>query len=115
MKVVYKLILDTLKAANIAPVYSLGSHKGVIDGKTIVVRPANATQYMNYSTTIQYFDVLCYGRTVSEAIDLFEQVQEAMKSLQVTVMPTYMQQTPFYETNVKAWEISGTYRNYVKN
>ena len=115
MKVVYNLIMDTLKTANIAPVYALGSHQGRIDSQIIVVRPASAMQYMNYSTTIQYYDVLCYGRTVSETIDLFDKVQEAMKSLMFTVMPTYMQNTPFYDSDVHGWQISGTYRNYIKN
>ena len=32
MKVVYDLILQTLKDANIAPVYALGAHLGSVDG-----------------------------------------------------------------------------------
>lgn len=115
MKVVFDLILQTLQEANIAPVYALGAHQGVIDGKLIVVKPASSTQYLNYSTTVQYFEILCYGRTISETVNLFEQVKQAMKSLEMTVMPTFLTNTPFYESNVKGWQISSTYRNYVKN
>ena len=115
MKVVFDLIIQTLKAAKIAPVYALGAHQGVIDGKTIVVKPASATQYMSFSTTIQYFDIQCYGRTISESMSLFEEVKTAMKSLEMTVMPTFLSSSPYYDSNVKAWQISGTYRNYVKN
>ena len=115
MKTVFELILQTLKEANIGPVFALGAHPGVIDGKLIVVKPASAAQYMNFSTTIQYFEILCYGRTISEAVNLFEDVKQAMKSLEMTVMPTFLTGTPFYESNVKGWQISSTYRNYVKN
>lgn len=115
MKQVYELILSHLKEADIAPVYALGAHKGIIDGKVIVVKPASAMQYMNYSTTVQYFEIACYGRTASEVIDLLDEVQEAMKGLMFTVMPTYMQSVPYYDSNVKSWEIGGTYRNFVKN
>lgn len=115
MKIVFDLIIQTLKEADIAPVYALGAHKGVIDEGTIVVKPASATQFMNFSTTIQYFDILCYGRTISETVDVFEKVKQAMKSLEMTVMPTFLTSTPFYESNVKGWQIVSTYRNYVKN
>lgn len=115
MKVVFDLIIQTLKEANLAPVYALGAHEGIIDKKTIVVKPASATQYMNFSTTVQYFDIQCYGRTISEAMTLFESVKTAMKSLEMTVMPTFLTNTPYYDSNVKAWQIAGTYRNYVKN
>ena len=45
MQTVFNLIMDTLKEANIAPVYALGSYEGSIDGKLIIVKPENATQY----------------------------------------------------------------------
>lgn len=115
MKVVFDLIVQTLKAANIAPVYALGAHQGIIDGKVIVVKPSSSSQYMSFSTTIQYFDIQCYGRTISEAMTLFEDVKVAMKELEMTVMPTYLTASPYYDSNVKAWQIAGTYRNYVKN
>ena len=115
MKQVYELILNHLIEADIAPVYALGAHKGIIDGKVIIVEPGSATQYMNYSTTVQYYQVACYGRTASEVVELLDEVQEAMKGLMFTVMPTYMQNIPYYDSNVKAWQISGTYRNFVKN
>lgn len=115
MKVVFNLIMKTLQEANIAPVYALGAHKGSIDGRMIVVKPDNATQLMNYSTTIQYFDILCYGRTASEAVDLADKVQEAMRSLQFTVMPTYTTQTPYWDSTTHGWQISCVYRNLIKN
>lgn len=115
MKVVFDLILKTLKDADIASVYALGAHKGVIDGPTIIVKPNSASQYRNYSTTIQYFEVMCYGRTISESIKLLDDVTEAMDSLQFTVMPTFIRSTPWFDSNVQGWETSGTYRNFVKN
>lgn len=115
MKVVLDLILKTLKDANIAPVYALGAHKGIIDGPTIVVKPNTTNQYRGYTTTIRYFEIRCYGRTSSEAVKLMDDVETAMEQLKFTVMPTYMRSIPYYEANVKAWEIGGVYRNFAAN
>lgn len=115
MKLVFNLIMKTLQEAEIAPVYALGAHKGSVDGRMIVVKPEAATQFMNYTTTVQYFDILCYGRTASEAVDLADKVQEAMQSLKFTVMPTYTTQVPYWDSTTHGWQISVVYRNFVKN
>lgn len=115
MKVVFDLIMSTLKEANIAPVYALGAHRGSVDGKTIVVKPESGVQYMNYSTTVRYFDVLCYGRTASEAVELSDQVRAAMEVLKFTVMPTYTTNMPYWDSTSHGWQISVVYRNYAKN
>lgn len=115
MQTVYNLIMQTLKDAKIAPVYALGAYEGSIDGKLIIVKPGNATQYMFYSTTVQYYDILCYGRTASEAISLLDSVKEAMKALRFTVMPTYTQQSPWWNNTTHGWRLDCTYRNYIKN
>ena len=115
MKLILDLICKTLKDAEIASVYIMGAHKGIIDGPTIVVVPNATGQYMTFTTTIRYFEIRCYGRTTSEAVELMDRVQDAMETLKFTVMPTYIRRVPYYEANVKAWEISGTYRNFAKN
>ena len=115
MKVVFDLIMRTLKEANIATVYALGAHRGSVDGKTIVVKPESGVQYMNLSTTVRYFDVLCYGRTASEAVQLSDEVQEVMDTLKFTVMPTYTTRTPFWDSTSHGWCISCVYRKYAKN
>ena len=115
MKNIFDLILKTLSDAKIAPVYALGAHKGVIDGPTIVVKPSTSNQYRSYSTSIRYFDIMCYGRTISESLALLDTVEETMKSLQFTVMPTFIRSTPWFDSNVQGWETAGTYRNFAKN
>lgn len=115
MKVVFDLIMRTLKEANIAPVYALGAHRGSVDGKTIVVKPESAVQYMNLSTTIRYFNILCYGRTASEAVELCDQVQEAMETLKFTVMPTHTIRNPYWDNTSHGWQTSCVYRNFAKN
>lgn len=115
MKVVFDLILSTLKNADIAPVYVQGAHKGIIDTPTIIVNPSSTRQYMTYTTTVRYFEIACYGRTVSEAVTLMDEVRETMETLKFTVMPTYITSIPYFDSTVKAWQMSGTYRNYAKN
>lgn len=115
MQEVYNLIMQTLKDADIAPVYALGAYEGSIDGRLIIVEPQSARQYMNYSTTIRYFNILCYGRTASEAVKLCDDVQEAMKALRFTVMPTYTQNAPYWNNTTHGWRLDCIYRNYAKN
>lgn len=115
MKVVFDLIMSTLKDANIGEVYALGAHRGSVDGRVMVVKPESAVQYMNLSTTIRYFDILCYGRTASEAVSLADDVQAAMKTLRFTVMPTYTTRTPYWDNTSHGWQISCVYRNFAKN
>lgn len=115
MKVVFDLIMRTLKEANIGEVYALGAHRGSVDGKTIVVKPESSSQYMNYTTTVRYFDILCYGRTASEAVSLSDDVKEAMEALKYTVMPTYVTRTPYWDNTSHGWMISCVYRNFAKN
>ena len=115
MQTVFNLIMDTLKEADIAPVYAEGAYEGSIDGKLIIVKPENATQYLNYSTTVQYYGIICYGRSVSEAVSLFDSVQQAMKSLRFTVMPTYLSNQPYWNSTTHGWQISCSYRNFIKN
>lgn len=115
MKVVFDLIMKTLKDANIAEVYALGAHRGSVDGRTIVVKPESAVQYMNLSTTIRYFDVMCYGRTASEAVQLMDEANAVMETLKFTVMPTYTTNSPYWDNTSHGWMISTVYRNYAKN
>lgn len=115
MQTVFNLIMDTLKEANIAPVYALGAYEGSIDGKLIIVKPENATQYLYYSTTIQYYGIICYGRSVSEAVSLLDDVERAMKKLRFTVMPTHRIDQPFWNSTTHGWQVSCSYRNFIKN
>lgn len=115
MQTVYNLILQTLKDAEIAPVYALGAYEGSIDGRLIIVKPDTTNQYMNYSTTIRYFDILCYGRTVSEAMNLVDDVQKAMEAIKPTVMPTYVSRSPYWNSTTHGWRLDCVYRNYAKN
>lgn len=107
--------MQTLKDANIAPVYALGAYEGSIDGKLIIVKPNATNQYLNYSTTIRYFDILCYGRSVSEAVSLYDDVQRVMETLKPTVMPTYTSYIPYWNNTTHGWRLDCVYRNFAKN
>lgn len=95
-------------------VYAPGSHKGDVDEPYVVVKPLNSDKYINFSTTIRYYDVMYYGRTVTECEELRIKAEFLMKDLQPTIMPTYSTTEPFYDDTVKGWMSSSMYRNYRK-
>lgn len=94
--------------------YAPGAHKGKCTSPYVVVKVTAATRYLQYSTRIQYIDMMCYGRTVSETDEIVDKVTEILRGMSPTVKPTQDYSAPFYDEEVQAWLISVTYRNYVK-
>lgn len=82
----------------------------------VVVKDATTSKYMEYSSTITYYDILCYipKDHFSELEPYVESVKEAMKGLFPMITPTYSQTQSFYDDSVKAHMISVQYKNYRK-
>lgn len=95
-------------------VFAPGAHKGSCTEPYVVVKKLADSRYLEYSSTITYYDVLCYGRTFSECEYFTEKVKESMKGLTFTVMPTYDITEAFFDEDVGAYMKSITYRNYKK-
>ena len=58
MLAVFELLYQTLKNSGI-DVYVSGAHKGLCASPYVVIKAAEATQYRRFTTTIQYYDVMC--------------------------------------------------------
>lgn len=82
----------------------------------VVVRDATTSKYLDYSSTVTYYDILCYipKDHFSQLEPFVERVKESMKGLVPMILPTYTQTQSYYDDSVKAHMISVLYKNYRK-
>lgn len=82
----------------------------------VVVKDATTSQFLDYSSTITYYDIMCYvpKEHFSELDPFVERVKEIMKGMVPMIKPTYSQTQSFYDDSVKAHMISVQYKNYRK-
>lgn len=103
-------IMDFLLSENYS-VFAAGAHKGQVTSPYIVVKPTRANRYMQYSSIIQYYDLLYYGRTLTETIKLQIEVDEKMKEMRPMIVCTYNSVEPFFDDIIKGYMTSTEYRN----
>ena len=106
-------IFQYLKARDIE-VYFPAQHKGECLSNYVVVRTSTSTQFADYSSTITYYDLMCYVPKARYGdLDTFtEAVKDAMKGLVPMIKPTYTETPGFYDESVKGYMRSIQYRNY---
>lgn len=92
-------------------VFAAGAHKGQVTSPYIVVKPTRANQYMQYSSVIQYYELLYYGRTLTETVKLQIEVDEKMKKMRPMIICTFNITEPFYDETIKGYMTSTEYRN----
>ena len=82
----------------------------------VVVKDATTSKYLEYSSTVTYYDLMCYipKDHFSELEPFVESVKVAMKGLVPMIKPTYSQTQSYYDDSVKAHMISVQYKNYRK-
>ena len=82
----------------------------------VVVKDATTSKYLEYSSTVTYYDIMCYTPKdhFSELEPFVESVKVAMKGLVPMIKPTYSQTQSYYDDSVKAHMISVQYKNYRK-
>ena len=82
----------------------------------VVVKDATTSKYLEYSSTVTYYDLMCYTPKdhFSELEPFVESVKVAMKGLVPMIKPTYSQTQSYYDDSVKAHMVSVQYKNYRK-
>lgn len=82
----------------------------------VVVKDATTSKYLEYSSTVTYYDLMCYipKDHFSELEPFVESVKVAMKGLVPMIKPTYSQTQSYYDDSVKAHMVSVQYKNYRK-
>lgn len=82
----------------------------------VVVKDATTSQYLNYSSTITYYDLMCYvpKNHFSTLEPFLRSVKQAMKALDPMIKPTYNQTQSYYDDSIKGYMVSIQYKNYKK-
>lgn len=96
--------------------YLPGVHKGECISEYIVVKTGNTNQHENYSSTVTYYDVMCYvpEKFPSRVDEFLDEVVAAMKELYPMIRPTNEVTGSFYDDTVKGHMRSASYINYRK-
>lgn len=96
--------------------YLPGKHLGECESPYVVVKTGVTTQMENFSSTVTYYDLLCYvPESVPSQIDSYlDEVIEAMRELYPMIIPTHEATGHYFDDTVKAHTRSTTYINYRK-
>lgn len=111
-----KDMYKALKESNI-DVYFPGQHKGDCISEYAVVKPSISTQYLEYSSNINYVDVLCYvpEKKFSQIEQLADRVEAAIRQKLFPMIKCQHDRTePFYDDSVKGWMMRTTFTYYTK-
>lgn len=109
--VVYDFIFSLLQKNNLR-VFAPNAHKGECIESYLVLKETNTSQYVNYSTQIILYDIMCYAKNYTDCLKLKEEVRKTMLKAQPSVMPTDNETTAFFDDSVKGYMSSIEYRNY---
>jgi len=95
-------------------VYFPGQKVGTCTTKYVVVKQSTTNQVYGLSSTVTYYDILCYvPRGYPAEIQPFvDSVKTAMKKLWPMIVPTYEETAPFFDNEVGGYMTSVIYRNY---
>ncbi len=103
----------SLKEQGVA-VYFPAQKQGECTSPYVVVKDMLTTQFHEFSTTVTYYDVLCYvPHDRFSTLELFvERVKDCMRRLYPMLTPTYEQTASYFDEAVKAYMVSIRYKNY---
>lgn len=96
--------------------YSPGQHEGECITPYVVIKDAGATQYGNFSSTRNLYDIMCYvpKEQFSQLEPFVQKLQVAMIKMYPVIRPTHYKTPSFYDDTVKGHMISVQYLNYKK-
>lgn len=97
-------------------VYSPGQHEGECITPYIVVKDAGTSQFREFSSTQNLYDLLCYmpKDRFSELEDFVLSVEKRMKGMFPRVRPANYKTASFYDDTVRGHMVSIQYINYRK-
>jgi len=97
-------------------VYFPAQHQGECTAPYVVIKGAVSTQFREYSSWVQYYDLLCYvpKDKFSELYPFVDSVKAAMKELAPMIKPAFYDTESFYDDEIKGHMVSVQYLNYRK-
>lgn len=104
-----------LQAAGIN-VFLPGQHVGICTESYVVVKSGIVTPYLQTSTNICYYELLCYTpEQYPTQMERFkDEVKTAMLNLHPMVRYGKSEAPPYFDDEVKAWMVDLTYTCYKK-
>ena len=111
----YKDIFKHLKDNGI-DVYGPAQKTGACKAPYTVIKSSGSSRFGQFSTTQNFFDVLCYvpQAVYSQLDEYVDKVAKTMKGLEPMIKPTHFRTSSFYDDTVKAHMVSMQYRYYRK-
>lgn len=94
--------------------FAPGAHQGLVVDPYVVVKPAEESRFLQFSSSQKYYDLLCYAKTITALGEFKEVIKEHMKELFPLAYPTHNESTPYYDDSVKGWMSTLEYRSYKK-
>lgn len=97
-------------------VYFPSQHEGECISPYVVVKGYTNTQFRQYSSTVQYYDLLCYVPKdhFSTLYPFVDSIKAAMKELSPMIKPAFFDTASYYDEEIKAHMVSIQYLNYRK-
>lgn len=97
-------------------VYYPSQHQGDCLAPYVVIKGNVQTQFRQYSSTVQYYDLLCYvpKDRFSTLYPFIDSVRTAMRELYPMIKPAFYDTASFYDDEIKGHMVSIQYLNYKK-
>ena len=108
----YEDIYDMFKEKQV-DVYFPGQKTGECLSPYVVIKSAGGNNYANYSSRVDYYDLLCYvpSNEYSKLIPFKNKIKGYMKELYPMFIDTGYESPSFLDGEIKAHMINVQYRN----
>lgn len=95
-------------------VYFPTQHQGECIKPYVVIKDVTTTKYLNYSSTVTYYDIMCYVPSNQYSIieEYVDSIKESMKQMIPMIKPTYSETESYYDDSIKGYMKSIQYKNY---
>lgn len=111
-----QLVYKTLKDAKIN-VFFAGQHSGDVTQPYVAVKMSTSSQYLNYSSNIDYINLYCYvpKNQYSQLCNYVAEIEQALiDRLYPTVKCLNERTEPFFDDTCKGWMQRTMFRNIRK-
>lgn len=112
----WKVIFRHLKSKGY-DVYPPGIKEGECTSMYVAIRHAGISEVVGFSTDSHFYDIMLYlpHNRYSEIDIEIRRIKEHMDELFPLIRPTRHIDIPFWDYEIKAWQTSIEYVNYVKS
>lgn len=96
-------------------VYPPSTKIGECKNDYIVLKGDVTAPALNFSSEYHYYLIICYSKTYSDVLRLVDNIKHAMNEYSPNMMPTGIENPPYWDDEVKAHMVSIQYRANARN